>query len=250
MKIAIPTYKRYDELGQKTLTFLSTMNGFCQDDITIFVADEIEFNHYYERYSEFRIVQAEKGIVNVRNFIMDYYDKDEYVVCLDDDVEGIVSLDDKDTSNLFIQGKRELDATGLKLWGVNPMANTFFMKSKKEMTHNLKFCIGVIHGYINQKYVIPIECEVKEDYMNTILHYRDWGGVVRFNHLSPKTKYFAKGGVGNKKERNECNEVATKYIAENFPEFCSSFRRSDGRAEIRLRCSHKFSCYVADLNFD
>lgn len=240
MKIAIPTYKRYDELGQKTLTFLSGMKGFCQDDITIFVADEIEFNHYYERYAEFNIVQAEKGIVNARNFIMNYYDKDEYIVSIDDDVEGIVSLNDEDTSNLFINAKRQMDALGLTLWGVNPIKNKFFMEGQDKITHNLKFCIGVLHGFINKKYLIPLECKVKEDHLFSILNYRDWGGVIRYNHISPKTKYFAKGGVGSKNERNECNEIAAKYIAETYPEYATLFRRKDGDAEIRLNWRHRF----------
>tara|TARA_R110002096_G_scaffold20411_2_gene67519 strand:- start:37 stop:789 length:753 start_codon:yes stop_codon:yes gene_type:complete len=245
MKIAIPSYKRYAELGQKTLTFLSGMKGFCQDDITIFVADEIEFNHYYERYAEFNIVIGEKGIVNIRNFINQYYDKDEYIVCLDDDIEGIIALDvDKHypwtCSSLFIDAKREMDKTDLTLWGVNAVSNTFFMKGQDEISHNLKFCIGVMHGYINKKYVLPIECAQKEDYVNTIMHYRDWGGVIRFNHISPKTKYYAKGGLESKKERSTQNEIAAHYIAETYPEYCKMFRRKDGTAEIRLNNSHRF----------
>ena len=241
MKIAIPSYKRYDELGQKTLTFLSGMKGFCQDDITIFVADAIEFNYYYERYAEFNIVIGEKGIVNIRNFINQYYDKDEYIVCLDDDIEGIVSLDaDKDYSTLFIDAKREMDKTDLTLWGVNAVSNTFFMTGQDEITHNLKFCIGVMHGYINKKYVLPIDCAQKEDYVNTIMHYRDWGGVVRYNWISPKTKYFAPGGLESKKDRNAQNEVAAHYIAETYPDYCKMFRRKDGTAEIRLNFRHRF----------
>lgn len=240
MKIAIPSYKRYDELGQKTLTFLSGMKGFCQDDITIFVADAIEFNYYYERYNVFNIVIGEKGIVNIRNFINQYYDKDEYIVCLDDDIEGLVSLLHKDNSNLFIDAKREMDSLGLTLWGVNAVNNTFFMKGQDEITHNLKFCIGVIHGYINKKYVLPIDCAQKEDYVNTIMHYRDWGGVVRYNWISPKTKYYAKGGLESKKERNAQNEIATQYISVTYPEYCKMFRRKDSTAELRLNSRHLF----------
>ena len=240
MKIAICSYKRYYELGEKTLTFLSGMKGFVQDDITIFVADEIEYNHYYERYAEFNIVIGEKGIVNIRNFISQYYDKDEYVVCLDDDIEGLVSLIPKDNSNLFIDAKREMDSLGLTLWGVNAVNNTFFMKGQDEITHNLKFCIGVIHGYINKKYVLPIQSAQKEDYVTTIMHYNDWGGVVRYNWISPKTKFFAKGGLESKKERSVQNEIATQYISETYPEYCKMFRRKNGTAEIRLNSHHLF----------
>ena len=163
MKIAIPSYRRYDELGKKTLTFLSGMKGFCQDDITIFVADEIEYNLYIEHNPGYNIVIGEKGIVNIRNFISQYYDKDEYIVCLDDDIEGLVSLLDKDYSTLFIDAKREMDSLGLTLWGVNAVSNKFFMEGQDEISHNLKFCIGVMHGFINKKYVLPIESAQKED---------------------------------------------------------------------------------------
>ena len=114
MKIAIPTYRRYKELGNKTLEFLRRMDGFTINDITIFVADEYEFLKYEALYPEYHIVIGEKGIKNIRNFIMTYYKRDEYIVSLDDDIEDLYQSDETaDYSDLFIRGEKELRETGL-----------------------------------------------------------------------------------------------------------------------------------------
>ena len=197
MNIAIPSYNRYDTIGDKTLLFLSTMNGVNIDNITIFVADDYQFLKYVELYPEYHIVVGEKGIRNQRNFITNYYDKDAYIISIDDDVTSLLSLDNIETKNLFIDAKKEMDMTGICMWGTNAVNNLYFMKGQDKITHNLKFCIGVLYGYINKKLMIPDEVSIKVDYMNTIMYYDNYGGIIRFNHIYAKTKYYAKGGIGS-----------------------------------------------------
>ena len=238
MKIAIPTYRRYQQLGEKTLNFLQTMKGFTHSDITIFVADDYEFLRYVSLYPEYHIVIGEKGIKNARNFIMKYYDKNEYVVSLDDDIECLESMGE-DYSDLFVRGERELRKTGLTLWGVNPVKNTFFMQKQKYTTTSLKFCIGQMFGFINKKYKLTVE--VKEDYQFCILNYMNYGGVLRFNQVAVKSKMYASGGVGSKKDRWEVNETATAYLRDKYPEYCVIVRGGDQFAELRLSHFHRFS---------
>ena len=245
MNIACPSYNRYETIGKKTLTFLLTMNGVSRDNVTIFVADKEQYNLYTEHNPGWKVVIGEKGIVNIRNFINKYYDKDAYVVSIDDDVTSLLSLDDAETNNLFIDAKKEMDMTGLTLWGVNPVKNKFFMKGQDKITHNLKFCIGVLHGFINKRFVLPIETAGKEDYVNTIFHYSNYGGVIRFNHICPETVYFATGGIGSKKERRIQNEIAFNYIIDNYERYASARRRKDGTGEIRLNWGHRFPLATA-----
>ena len=75
MNIACPSYNRYDTIGNKTLLFLSKMNGVKREDITIFVADQEQHDLYAEHNPGYNIVIGEKGVVNIRNFIMQYYEK-------------------------------------------------------------------------------------------------------------------------------------------------------------------------------
>jgi len=240
MNIAIPSYNRYNTLGDKTLRFLSTMNGVSVDNITIFVADDFQFLKYVELYPEYHIVIGEKGIRNQRNFITNYYDKDAYIISIDDDVMSLLSLDNVKTENLFIDAKKEMDMTGICMWGTNPVKNEFFMKSQDKITHNLKFCIGVLFGYVNKKLMIPEEVSIKVDYMNTIMYYDNYGGIIRFNHIYAKTKYYAKGGIGSKQDRHAANENAVKYISATYPQYATAKRRKDGTAELRLNFNHRF----------
>ncbi len=241
MQIAIPSYKRTRTLGSKTLSFLNTMVGVTLSNITIFVADDFEFIEYCEKYPDYHIVIGKPGITAQRNFIMNYYGYNEYIVSLDDDIEDYVSLDGKDYTDLFIRGKRELDRTGLTLWGVASTSNTYFYGNQKEMSTNLKFCIGQCFGFINKRYHLnETYCKVKQDYLFTLLNYENWGGVVRFNHVGMKTKMFQKGGIGDKKSRWDDNEVACSYLKENFGDLCTIMRGGTGYGEIRLRHRHRF----------
>jgi hypothetical protein len=218
------------------------MRGFNHNDITIFVADEKELLIYKALYPEYNFVIGEKGISNIRNFIMNYYDKDEYVVSLDDDIESLWPRQaDQDYKDLFIRGETELKEKGLTLWGVNSTKNKLWMAQQKEVSTNLKFCIGQCFGFVNKKLMVNAETATKEDYEFTILNYINYGGVVRFNRVAPKTKMYQAGGIGNKKQRAEQNEIATQYIWRTYPDYCCIVRGGDGYAELRLRHSHKFT---------
>jgi len=237
MKIAVPSYNRAKTLGDKTLFFLTKMNGFRHEDITIFVADYEQFAIYQSHYPSYNIVVGEKGIVNIRNTINNYYDYDEYVVCLDDDIECLLPGSNPD---LFIEGEKLLNETGLSLWGVNAVSNLFFMKQQQRVSYNLKFCIGGMFGMINKQFNLDHLSATKEDIENTIIHYIHSCGVVRFNHVSFKSKMFAEGGIGNKKDRESQNNIAVAYLIDTYPELVSLFTRKNGWREIRLRHAHKF----------
>ena len=236
MKIAIPSFNRHLTLGKNTLTFLNSMNGFELEDITIFVANQHQFDLYHAEYPDYSIVIGEKGIVNIRNFINQYYDLDQYVVCLDDDIEKL----NEENPNLFIEGENELNRTGFSLWGVNCISNKFFIDKQAKITNTLKFCIGGMFGIKNKKIILDHECSTKEDYQNTILHYFHSKGIVRFNHVSFKSKMFADGGIGNQIDRLNQNEIAVNYLLEIYPTLTSLFLRKNGWKEIRLRPTHRF----------
>ena len=242
MQIAIPSYNRSRTIGPKTLTFLNTMDGVTLNNITIFVANDIEFIEYCRKYPDYHIVIGEEGITPQRNFIQRYYDYNEYVVSVDDDIEHLVTLEGKDYSNLFVRGKRELEKSGLTLWGVASTSNTYFYGNQKEVSKNLKFCIGQCFGFINKRlHLDEAYCKVKQDYLFTLMNYENYGGVIRFNHVGVKSKMFQAGGIGDQKSRYEKNEVACRYIADKYPHLATIVRGGTHYGEIRLRHSHKFN---------
>jgi hypothetical protein len=238
-KIAIPTYKRYNI---KTLDL-----PIKHELVYIFVANDEEYNIYIKTIPKdkyHKIIVGELGITNQRNFIRNYFNDGENIVSIDDDIEKVVKWDGykghitvDNLDELFILSFKQLSRDNLNLWGINSVANPFFMSNKKEHTTNLKFCVGCMFGFINDKSImLNTICEGKEDYENTFLSYEKCGGVFRMNWISVKQKPFSKGGLGSLQERIITSKKAAEYLQTTYPNFVSSiFTRKNGMNEIRLR---------------
>ena len=76
MKIVIPSYNR---------DRIQTLDHLKNYDVYIFVVEE-EYDKYLSLYPEHNIIVGVKGIMNQRNFITDYFDDGEILVCMDDDI--------------------------------------------------------------------------------------------------------------------------------------------------------------------
>jgi hypothetical protein len=98
-----------------------------------------------------------------------------------------------DLRYIIDEGFRLCKANNMKNWGIYPVHNPFFMSDK--VSTDLKYVGGGFYGVINDR-----ECEKRivshgEDYERTIRYYLKYGGVIRFNNLTFKTKNFSKGGM-------------------------------------------------------
>ena len=92
--VAIPTYKRYDEVTKKTLPTLKK-GGVPKNKIHVFVANKTEEKLYKEKMDPDtygHIVVGKKGLVNQRIFISEYFPMGTCVVSLDDDVQNFLVL--------------------------------------------------------------------------------------------------------------------------------------------------------------
>jgi hypothetical protein len=239
--IAIPSYNRADTIAGKTLSCVLD-GGVSPSRITIFVANKTQEKMYQsvvprEMYKD--IVVGKVGIANQRKFISHYYPVGTYIVSMDDDVEDLKMLrGDKlatirDLDGLFTRAYAVLKKEKLYIWGIYPVQNPFFMHNTT--TTNLKFIIGVTFGYINRrlKRLEPSpRAEGKEDYEQSILYYKEDGGVVRFNNITHKTKFNSVGGLGA--DRQLMNKRAAEYLESAYPDIVSIFHRKNGMTEIRL----------------
>ena len=121
-----------------------------KDKIYVFVANKQEEKKYrdvMDPNTYHKIVIGKKGLVQQRRFISQYFPKGKKIVSMDDDVSTVLkSISNLD--NFFQQAFKKLREKGLYLWGVYPVKNALFMKNK--LTTDLRFVIGVVHGYINR----------------------------------------------------------------------------------------------------
>jgi hypothetical protein len=240
--VAIPTYNRAQEVVSKTLTTL--LDGkVSKDRIYLFVANKSQEKLYEEAVPKtmyHKIVVGKLGITNQRKFISKYFPENQYIVSVDDDVEELLMMKNpetlvkiKDVDKFFNEAYAELKSENLYIWGIYPVRNPFFMK--KKISTDLKFVIGVLFGYINRhlkKLEPSIHSETKEDYEQSILYYKMDGGVLRYNYITPKTKFNAPGGLGT--DRFERNKNAAEYLKKTYPDIITIFHRKSGMTEVRF----------------
>lgn len=242
--VAIPSYKRYNEITTKTLPTLKK-GGVNYKNIYVFVANKLEEKLYREKMDPTtygKIVIGKKGIVQQRQFISKYFPKNTYIISMDDDVECLYKLKDNDKLSIinnldkfFKDAYKELKKYNLYIWGVYPVKNPFYMKPK--LSTNLKFLIGVVHGYINRhnpKLYPSLQSQSKEDYHQSILFFLNDGGVIRFNNVTFKTKFLASGGLGCGDIRFKMNKTAAEFLSKKYPDLVRRKDRKNGMPEIIL----------------
>ena len=246
--VAIPTYNRADVIATKTLDTLMR-GGVKKSRIYIFVANRVQERAYHDAVPASmygHIIVGKLGIAKQRAFIADYFPEGQYVVSMDDDVEDLLVMKNATTlrplSNLdafFTQAYVKLRDENLFIWGVYPVRNPFFMK--KVVTTDLKFLIGVTFGYITRhlRALRPSpKSESKEDYEQSILYYLMDGGVMRYNCVTPKTKFNAAGGLGT--DRFSRNQSAANYLSARYPDLMTPFYRDNGTPEVRMSRRPRF----------
>jgi hypothetical protein len=240
--IAIPTYNRSEVISQKTLKTLHEGN-IHKNKIFLFVANQREYELYKKNVPTelyHKIVVGKKGITHQRNFIANYFPEGQYVISMDDDIECLEMLRGeklvklKNINDFFIEAYKLLKKNNLYIWGIYPVRNPFFMY--KETTYDLRFLIGVTFGFITRhsiKLKMNIHAETKEDYEQTILYFKMDGGVIRFNHITAKTKFNAEGGLGT--DRHERNKLAAEYLYKKYPDIVTIFQRKNKMYEVKLK---------------
>lgn len=240
--VAIPTYNREDVISDKTLNTLLEGN-VPKSRIYLFVANKQQEKLYEEAVPKSmynKIIVGKLGITNQRKFISKYFPENQYIVSMDDDVEELLMMKNPeklvkvhDLDKFFKDAYKELKKEKLFIWGIYPVRNPFFMK--KKISTDLKFIIGVLFGYINRrskKLEPSSNAETKEDYEQSILYYKMDGGVLRYNYITPKTKFNAVGGLGT--DRFERNKNAAEYLKKTYPDIITIFHRASGMTEVRF----------------
>lgn len=246
--VAIPSYDRVETLKTKTIALLER-NKIPKDIVYIFVANEEEAKKYREAIPGYRFIIAPvKGILNTRNFITNYFKEGQKLVHFDDDIEEVLEKVSKDKLGRIMKkvdlqkfipmAFSEIDKRGLSVWGVNPVNNPYMMAHN--ISTDLRYVVGAFRGVINRREIQLKFSNQKEDVENTIrLFIRD-GGVLRYNYITVKTKWYAPGGIvsqtskGDADARKKLSKEAVDLLIKAFPEYGRIKQRSNGIYEFEL----------------
>jgi len=226
-KVAIPSYGRSDVIACKTIATLARGNVNISD-IFVFVVDS-EYEAYKTALPGYQIICGEKGLIQQRHFIHNYFEKDTYILFLDDDIEQIckpitskLKEEITDIPSLISLMKINMSAEKVTICGVYPCFNLKFALGNKEVTTNLKYIVGAMYLLKNTRdsdfNLNPSDYASHEDKIRTILHYKKEKKTLRFNHIIVKTKYFAKGGL-DCPDRIKQHGEESQIMAARFPEF-------------------------------
>lgn len=247
IQIAIPTYRRYDTVCDKTLSFLFGSDA-RELPIRLFVANSAEKEAYWialrrrrwEDRVELEIGQL--GIGPQRNTIHNRYPEGTPVVSLDDDIEGLYQRIDAKTilplirvRDFFEDAFQMLKRTGLKIWGIYPVDNPYFMDDTT--TTDLRFICSCVYGWIADTDLRRrVLLNTKQDYERTCRYYLLDGGVLRFNWLAPKTRYYEEaGGLQGLRTKEEAKLNAHRLM-KMFPGLVTINRgRKNDWTEVKLR---------------
>lgn len=234
--IAIPSYDRIEYLKSKTLKMLQDQN-INKNKIYIFVANDIEYKKYKKEFGNYNIVIGKLGLVNQLNFITDYFDENQKIMVLQDDIDSIWKKKWKKTDDVtrkqmdeivgvnldqfFNDGFNKLKELKLNFFGINKVSNCFLMGDG--YSTDLRLIVGVVYGYINKKKYKNkiIDNDTVQDIETSIIYFKKDGGILRYNDVGFTSKYMINGGIktllGSNEKRLEMIKDGNKRIMELYP---------------------------------
>lgn len=250
-QIAIPSYKRADILQKGTLSMLNKF-GVDKKRITIFVANEDELKEYTNVLgNEYKIVVAVPNLWKARKWYNEnYYKKNTPILNIDDDVYELKTLkgDKLESANfdldMFVSLAFKIcEKNKTKIWGICPTENAFYMSN--DITIGLRYICGIFHGtYAGENYLVRNDRSQEssgEDMETTLQAFKEYGCVIRFEFICPKTKYFANGGIDAElkskgiTDRQVDHTKNLESIAKRFPEYCKLYKKAGDITNIRFK---------------
>lgn len=247
--IAIPSYKRADILNEQTLKCLH-QHGIPREKINIFVVEDdyVEYHNKLNREYYNKLIIGVEGLIKQREFIENYFDIGTHIVSMDDDIKAIdLSLSEFHNLNTFLeQAFEELQTKNAFIWGVYPVFNPFFRKTKPHVSIELKYIVGAFYGFINRRLNqlrITIDNDNKEDVERSIKYFINDGIVLRYNKIGFETKYYGTdgGGMGRFNDRLEPMKASAIYLQKKYPYLCKLKIRKSGMYEVELKKLKTFS---------
>tara|TARA_R110000765_G_scaffold191125_3_gene296307 strand:+ start:206 stop:973 length:768 start_codon:yes stop_codon:yes gene_type:complete len=246
MIIVIPSYNRVNILKERTLSLLERHN-INKKSINIFVVREEYAKYKNGLHDDYNIIIGKKGIAEQRGFISDYFQEDEALVSMDDDIKEILELHEKndkkyikpciDLSLLINKTFDEMRQQNVRMCGFYPVKNAFFMSPTTSL--DLKFCIGQFRLFFNYKEIeMNRQYKLLEDYETTLKYYLyDDSKIMRKNYICMDADYNKlKGGLNDVADRRyivKKKEVEQFYY--DFNVYCFVKNRPPNKIDIGFK---------------
>ena len=262
--VVIPSYRRPSIIKSHTIAYLKEC-GIPNNMIHVFIVDDEEEVATYQEslrgHTGIHIHKGPLGLHNMRNFITDFFPDGQCILHMDDDIKYLtfmeedLAVSDKKSAKRYplytlngcefqswVEGAFSalaLSSPPTKIFGIYPIRNGYFMKTLPYVSTNLRFCVGCVWGCINDKR-IRVTLEEKEDYERTLICWKLFGSILRYNHIAPVTAYYiTPGGMQTRGSNYRIQRAreSCEFLIRNYPDLCVPGRtkKTTGIAEIRLR---------------
>jgi len=236
MKFVIPSYQRPSQLKEKTLTYLE-LQGVDKKDIFVFVRKDDSKLNEYQNIEGINLVTTDiKGIGRTHNYITEYFEENEFLVEIDDDLVNLID-NHKESVNLqeTIQKMKDImTEENISYGGIYQCDNSMFMSGCKEYTYDLRYMLGLFRLRFIRKEII-LETNYAEDFENCLLHYLRDGKILKANHIAGKTKNYAEGGCCGDGRNLDTEKADKEHLATKYPELTRLFTRKNGVTDLRLK---------------
>lgn len=226
----IASYDRADR--QPMLLSLAEM-GYKRDEIILSVQTPTDYDNYREKYAEYATIIFRPGsnVSENKNNILDWLEQEggnTRVVMCSDKVRG-VNVMERNKKLRPIAMREEMDAfvrkafyvakhSGATIWGVAPVANTFYMD--RTISTNL-FVLGCFMGILNpwQTKFDPQQ-PLKEDWEIGLRTIAAGGQTMRFNDVCLTATFHTQGGchAAWHSDGDRKNQECTERLLALYPE--------------------------------
>ena len=204
---------------------------------------------YQENFPYCNIILGPLGIVNIDNFIVDYFDEGERYIYLNDDIRGLYHAPDKkkiikikDFWPLIETTFENMQLFNISYAGLNPVLNPYFMAGGKPIKYDICIITDPFSFVVNNKNIKLTKFHIDKnyndnsfsDYEKSILHFRDRGAILRMNHYAVDVLYF-NGAATSNRTKDNCLKTA-HLMLEKYPSYISSIKNNkNGFFSLRMK---------------
>jgi len=231
-RLCIPSRSRPDGLKQKTLAFLER-SGYPKDLIYIFVVSD-DLENYQTACPGYQLVVGVPGLKSQRRFISSWLDEDEIYLGLDDDIEGVKTMN-KSFLDIIRHAVTVIQTRQTGLFGILPKDDARCFKD--DTTQHLAFILGALFVCRNHKDIIFEGPAEVDDYERSVLYFLKYKTVFRYRGAGVQTKYQGTSG-GTREGFLQRKREGVLGLIQKYPGLCS-YRDKKGEPDLILNWRFK-----------